>query len=98
MGVADLGSTVGDDVAHRPPHDRTARRLERMLDLARDAFVEIDHPVAGRFKYPQHLVSMTATPPIPARAPMLGEHNTEILDRLGISRDQQQGLRAAGVI
>jgi len=66
--------------------------------LARDAFIEIDHPVAGRFKYPQHLVSMTATPPAPARAPMLGEHNSEILDGLGISREEQQGLRAAGVI
>ncbi len=66
--------------------------------IARDAFVEIDHPIAGRFKYPQHLVSMTGTPPVPGRAPMLGEHNTEILNRLGISSDEQQGLRAAGVI
>jgi CoA:oxalate CoA-transferase len=66
--------------------------------LARDAFVEIDHPIAGRFKYPQHLVSMTGTPPVPGRAPMLGEHNTEILNRLGISSDEQQGLRATGVI
>jgi CoA:oxalate CoA-transferase len=66
--------------------------------IAREAFAEIDHPIAGRFKYPQHLVSMTKTPPTPARAPMLGEHNKELFDRLGISREEQQGLRAAGVI
>jgi len=65
---------------------------------ARDAFVEIDHPVAGRFKYPHQLVSLTATPPQPRRAPMLGEHNAEILEKLGVSRAQQQGLRAAGII
>jgi crotonobetainyl-CoA:carnitine CoA-transferase CaiB-like acyl-CoA transferase len=66
--------------------------------IARDAFTEIDHPIAGRFKYPHHLVSMTRTPPAPARAPLLGEHNAEILARLGISVEEQQGLRAAGVI
>jgi len=29
---------------------------------------------------------------------MLGEHNAEILEKLGVSRAQQQGLRAAGII
>jgi crotonobetainyl-CoA:carnitine CoA-transferase CaiB-like acyl-CoA transferase len=65
---------------------------------ARNAFVEIDHPVAGRFEYPRSLVQMTLTPPTPTRAPMLGEHNAEILGRLGYSLDEQQGMRAAGVI
>src|SRR5262249_17135985 len=37
----------------------------------RSAFVEIDHPVAGCFKYPRRLVQMSATPPAPRRAPML---------------------------
>ncbi len=31
---------------------------------ARNAFVEIDHPIAGSFEYPRSLVKMTATPPI----------------------------------
>ncbi len=65
---------------------------------ARDAFVEIEHPVAGTFKYPHRMVSLTATPPRPARAPMLGEHTAEILRELGVSRDEQQRLRAADVI
>jgi crotonobetainyl-CoA:carnitine CoA-transferase CaiB-like acyl-CoA transferase len=66
---------------------------------ARGAFVEIEHPSAGRFKYPRGLVHMTATPPAPGRAPMLGEHNEEILcGRLGYSRDHLAELRAAGVI
>jgi crotonobetainyl-CoA:carnitine CoA-transferase CaiB-like acyl-CoA transferase len=65
---------------------------------ARNAFVEIDHPIAGRFEYPRSLVQMTLTPPTPTRAPMLGEHNAEILGRLGYSLDEQQSMRAARVI
>jgi CoA:oxalate CoA-transferase len=65
---------------------------------ARNAFTEIDHPMAGRFKYPQHLVSMTGTPPTPGRAPLLGEHNAAILSALGYSIEEQRALRAAGII
>ncbi|MGO9607268.1 MAG: CaiB/BaiF CoA transferase family protein [Candidatus Binataceae bacterium] len=86
-----LGLTIG------PVHTVTQAANHPHL-AARDAFVEIEHPVAGRIKYPNRMVSMTATPPIPARAPMLGEHNAEILDGLGISRDAQQELQSAGVI
>jgi crotonobetainyl-CoA:carnitine CoA-transferase CaiB-like acyl-CoA transferase len=86
-----LGLTIGPVYtvaqAARHPH----------LD-ARDAFVEIDHPVAGRFRYPRRMVTMTATPPMPRRAPLLGEHNAEILESLGISGDERRGLHAAGVI
>jgi crotonobetainyl-CoA:carnitine CoA-transferase CaiB-like acyl-CoA transferase len=86
-----LGLTIGPvyTVAQAANHPHLA---------ARDAFVEIEHPVAGRFKYPQHLVSLTATPPALARAPLLGEHNAEVLGRLGISREEQQTLHTTGVI
>ena len=66
---------------------------------ARDAFIEIDHPVAGAFKYPRALVRMTGSPARPTRAPMLGEHNEEILrGRVGLSADELIGFAAAGVI
>ncbi|MBV8774433.1 MAG: CoA transferase [Deltaproteobacteria bacterium] len=86
-----LGLTIGPvyTVAQAANHPHLA---------ARNAFAEITHPIAGTFKYPQHLVSLTATPPVPVRAPMLGEHNAEILDRLGITREEQQTLRATGII
>jgi hypothetical protein len=42
---------------------------------------------------------LTATPPVARRAPLLGEHNEEVLcGRLGCSREELAGLRAAGVI
>ena len=86
-----LGLTIG------PVHTVTQAANHPHL-AARDAFVEIDHPVAGRFKYPHRMVSMTETPPVPTRAPLLGEHNDEILESLGISRDRRQALLAEGAI
>jgi crotonobetainyl-CoA:carnitine CoA-transferase CaiB-like acyl-CoA transferase len=86
-----LGLTIG-------PVHTVAQAANHPHLAARDAFVEIEHPVAGRFPYPHHLVSLTATPPTPSRAPVLAEHNAEILGGLGISYEEQQGLRAAGVI
>jgi len=86
-----LGLTIG-------PVHTVAQASEHPHLLARDAFVEIDHPSAGRQKYPHHLVSMTATPPTPTRAPLLGEHNGEVYGALGLSLLEQQGLRSAGVI
>jgi crotonobetainyl-CoA:carnitine CoA-transferase CaiB-like acyl-CoA transferase len=66
---------------------------------AREAFVEIDHPVAGRFRYPRWLVRMTGTPPAPSRAPLLGEHNEEILhQRLKYSNEELEVFRCVGVI
>ena len=65
---------------------------------ARSAFVEIDHPIAGRFEYPRSLVQMSGTPHQPSRAPLLGEHNLEILGRLGYRSEDLVGLRAASVI
>jgi crotonobetainyl-CoA:carnitine CoA-transferase CaiB-like acyl-CoA transferase len=85
------GLTIG-------PVHTVAQAVQHPHLQARNAFIEIDHPVAGRFKYPHQMVSLTATPSDPRRAPLLGEHNAEILDGLGIPRGEQNGLRAAGVI
>ena len=86
-----LGLTIG-------PVNTVAQAANHPHLLARDAFVEIDHPLAGPFKYPHHLVAMTQTPPQPRRAPLLGEHNAEVLGALGYSLADLQGLRAAGII
>jgi len=86
-----LGLTIG-------PVFTVAQAANHPHLRARNAFVEIDHPVAGRFKYPRALVQMTATPPVSSRAPLLGEHNAEILGGLGYTLDEQQAMRAAGVI
>lgn len=65
----------------------------------RGVFVEIDHPVAGRFHYPRALARLSETPAEPLRAPTLGEHNQEIFcDRLGHSPAELAAMRAASII
>jgi len=67
---------------------------------AREFFVEIDHPVIGRAKYPGAPYRLSETPwRIRRHAPLLGEHNEEIFcGRLGYSREDLVKLRQAGVI
>jgi crotonobetainyl-CoA:carnitine CoA-transferase CaiB-like acyl-CoA transferase len=46
---------------------------------ARGFFEEIDHPVAGRHRFPGGPAKFSGQWPPPRRAPLLGEHTTEIL-------------------
>jgi crotonobetainyl-CoA:carnitine CoA-transferase CaiB-like acyl-CoA transferase len=66
----------------------------------RDYFVEIDHPEIGKAKYPGAPYRFSETPwEIKKRAPLLGEHNEEILcNRLGCSREDLVRMAQAGVI
>ncbi|MCI0780810.1 MAG: CoA transferase [Chloroflexi bacterium] len=75
--------------------------LEMEQLTARDYFVELDHPVAGKLKYPGPPVN--PEPQVGAwvyqPAPLLGQHTREILmDRLGYSEDQVEQLLKQGVI
>ena len=55
----------------------------------RKAFVEIDHPVTGKMTYPGPPVKMTETPwQIRRPAPLLGQHNEEVLKGLGYIQDK----------
>ncbi|OGA04621.1 MAG: hypothetical protein A3H35_13440 [Betaproteobacteria bacterium RIFCSPLOWO2_02_FULL_62_17] len=50
---------------------------------ARDFFVDVDHPVTGRYKFPGELVKLSATPmSVRRRAPLLDEHRAEVLAEL----------------
>jgi len=50
----------------------------------REFFVEIQHPAVGVLKYPGSAYKLSNSPlPLSARpAPLLGEHNSEILEGL----------------
>ncbi len=50
---------------------------------ARQFFVEIDHPIAGKQKYPGTPYHFSATPSrIDRPAPLLGQHNEEVFSKL----------------
>ncbi|MBI2873311.1 MAG: CoA transferase [Chloroflexi bacterium] len=67
---------------------------------AREFFLEMDHPVAGRHRQPRHPVLYSKTqPPPPRPAPLLGEHNQAILSGLlGLSRETLEELEQDQVI
>ena len=66
----------------------------------RGFFAEIDHPRTGKVKYPSAPYKFSETPwQVTRPAPLLGEHNEEILARrLGHRHEELAKLGAAGVI
>jgi len=66
----------------------------------RDFFFEIDHPEAGKINYPGPPYKLTETPWMIRRpAPLLGEHNEEIIsNRLGFTKEDILSLRATDII
>ncbi len=67
---------------------------------ARNMFVEVDHPVAGRYKVPNFPVVFSETPGrVVSAAPTLGQHTREVLrERLGLSEERLDALEKQGVI
>jgi crotonobetainyl-CoA:carnitine CoA-transferase CaiB-like acyl-CoA transferase len=67
---------------------------------ARDYFVEVDHPEAGKFRYAGWPYKMPASPPRVQRpAPLLGQHNEDVLQGLvGYSPDEFADLCRSGAV
>jgi crotonobetainyl-CoA:carnitine CoA-transferase CaiB-like acyl-CoA transferase len=67
---------------------------------AREFFVELDHPVVGKYEYPGPSYKWTETASRVSRpAPCLGEHNEKYYcQELGLTNDDLAGLRLAEVI
>ena len=87
--------------------------MEQLQD--RDYFVPLDHPVAGKFKYPGPPISphLAAHPSnstdgwpgggkysawVYRRAPLLGEHNGEVLGDLGYTQSEIDELKTGSVL
>jgi CoA:oxalate CoA-transferase len=80
---------------------RTVKEVVADEQLAhRQFFTGIDHPVAGRLKYPGAPYKLSATPwGIRRPAPQLGEHNDEVYRQmLGYRKKDMEGLKKAGII
>ena len=68
--------------------------------IARDMFVDVEHPNAGKVKVPNFPVKLSETPgEIVSAAPLLGQHNREILmGVLGYTEEKVSELERAGII
>jgi CoA:oxalate CoA-transferase len=67
---------------------------------ARNFFIEVEHPAAGKLMYPGHPYILSKTPPRNHQgAPLLGQHNEEVYcNRLGYTKQDLVKLREAGAI
>lgn len=66
---------------------------------ARKFFLDVDHPLLGKMEFPGHIFVMSETPWQVNRAPMLGEHNREVLiERLGYSEEELTEMTSAVAI
>ncbi|MBE3555836.1 MAG: CoA transferase [Firmicutes bacterium] len=67
---------------------------------ARQYFLEIEHPVAGKLRYPGAPWRMAEGGfEVRRAAPLLGEHNEEIYcEELGLSSEELARLRALGIV
>ncbi|MBE9373269.1 CoA transferase [Saccharopolyspora sp. HNM0983] len=95
--IVELLSTAGVPVAKVLfPH----RQSETSQLGARGFYETVEHPVAGTGRYSTLPLrfSGAAVPYHRRHAPLLGEHNTEILTGLGLSEDEIASLAADGVI
>lgn len=75
-----------------------AEAFESPQHDARDFFVEVDGGSAGAYRICDAPYRMGATPWRTSRAPEPGEHTAAVLEHLGCSDDEVDGLRAAGVV
>ena len=83
------------------PAQRPEDLLKDPHSIERQDFVEIDHPELGRaFTYPRHPRTQSVTPSRwGPRAPLIGEHTSEVLSGgLGLSDQAIKEYRAKGVL
>jgi crotonobetainyl-CoA:carnitine CoA-transferase CaiB-like acyl-CoA transferase len=73
---------------------------EHPLFEAREFFVEIDHPLAGKIKIPGAPCKFSATPSrVKRAAPLLGQHNSEVFGQmLGYRQEKLDKMNQAGII
>ena len=86
LGATTCSSMTAGDIVNSP-------QLK-----ARDFWREVDHPVVGKWNYPRGPINMTETPFQTGPAPLLGQHNEEILSSLGYTKNDLVQLRELEVI
>ena len=81
-------------IVQTPEDLATCAQLE-----ARGFYADVEHPVIGRIRVPFRLWNMSIAGASYRRpAPLLGQHNAEVLEQFGFSASEIATLRARGVI
>ncbi|MBI2171170.1 MAG: CoA transferase [Chloroflexi bacterium] len=94
--IFELGQASGNVCAPMKTIDEV---FEDPQVKVRDLFVDVEHPVTGKVKYPGRPFVMEKSPwAIRRPAPLLGQHNTEVYSELGYSKEDMVALRQSNVI
>jgi crotonobetainyl-CoA:carnitine CoA-transferase CaiB-like acyl-CoA transferase len=104
--TAWLADRAKDEIFHLGQRRRvalgyvaTAKDLLESEQLAgRGFFAEVEHPRAGTWRYPAAPYQLSESAWTAERAPLLGEHNDEVLGQLGYDKAALVKLRQQGVI
>lgn len=96
--IVDLLLKAGVPAAPINTIDRVVR--DPHIAEAREMFVEVEHPKAGKMKITgSHLKFSDTKAGVRTPAPLLGQHNTEVLTEfLNLSEDEIKELKEKGVI
>ena len=79
------------------------QRIDEVLEdpqvQARGMLIEQDHPTLGRIRMPDLPFRFSGyEPPVPAVAPLIGQHNRDIAASLGYSGEEIASMIAGGVL
>ena len=85
------------DIFSAPIHDLAEAGADPNA-IANNYVTEVDHPKAGKIKEVGFPWKFHKTPAKAGIAPELGEHNNEVLKRLGYSDADIKQLKEAGII
>jgi CoA:oxalate CoA-transferase len=98
--VADIVEALSAESVPVAPVYQIDQMLEDPHVKARGVIQETEHPTAGKVRTPGFPVKLSRSPASIRRpAPVLGEHNEEILTQLlGYTKEEVAVLRKAGVI
>jgi formyl-CoA transferase len=112
--MAEVNALIEDWTSQRPKHEvmkilaeagvpcgacqDTSEILNDPHLHARDMIVEVEHPVRGKHVTAGNPIKLSASPTTITTAPLLGQHNRELLLELGYREAEVAALREEGVI
>lgn len=113
--LPELNEIIRAEFAKHTVDELTARLLREQVpgakinsraDLLTDpqiahnkAIIEVEHPEAGKLRYPKPPISFEGTPcSIARQAPQLGAHTEEVLREAGMNAEEIAALRGKGVL
>ena len=88
---------VGSEIPYDP--DAGFGVLRDPINLELGLAAELSHPTMGTVRQHGTLVNFSETPGrVNGPPPLVGQHTRELLDELGVSPSEQEGLREEGVV